>query len=414
MVTGDETYLEQARHALDFLYNHGWDDAHGGWYFTADQQGNLTPVYGGWDPNTFKWSFTQHYALLGIGALCEAARDAEACAWLSKGRTFLDTQMWDNTPGKLGYFEETNLDLSNPRMKSFTATVDALTTHGIALELLEPNAAHHQRMIELADMTSDRLAASMSLPSVKFGFPEFFNNDWSISWSRTDGYVGHVLKSAWVLARVYLLNPDNRYRTAARELIHEVVNNGGWNAINGVPYTTTDWSTGSVNQSETEYWEIEQAVTGGLSNWYIADNVEDRALYLKMADQSLEFFANYVLDHADGGSYMRNSPGGAVSNAAKGDAFKAEYHSAETFYFAYLYGNLMLHRRPVTLYYQIPVTSSARTIKLNPVAIDDASLTIKSVTLDDTPFSAFSSRERTVTLNAGEGGKLKVTFAPGS
>jgi hypothetical protein len=213
---------------------------------------------------------------------------------------------------------------------------------------------------------------------------------------------------------VYLLNPDNRYRTAARELIYEVVNQGGWNAKNGVPYTTTDWSTGSVEQRETEYWEIEQAVTSGLSNWYIADNAEDRALYLKMADQSLEFFANYVLDREDGGTYLRNSPDGAITNAAKGDAFKAEYHSAETFYFAYLYGNLMLHRKPVTLYYQIPVTSAARTLQLNPVAIDDASLTIQSVTLDDAPLTAFSSNERTVTLNAGQGGKMKVTFAPGS
>jgi len=46
------------------------------------------------------------------------------------------------------------------------------------------------------------------------------------------------------------------------------------------------------------------------------------------------------------------------------------------------------------------------------VAIDDASIQIQSVTLDGAPLSTFSSATREVTLAAGQGGKLRVVFAP--
>ena len=35
MVTGDESYLENARHALAFLYDHGWDHTNDGWYYMS-------------------------------------------------------------------------------------------------------------------------------------------------------------------------------------------------------------------------------------------------------------------------------------------------------------------------------------------------------------------------------------------
>ena len=130
----------------------------------------------------------------------------------------------------------------------------------------------------------------------KYGFPENYNASWGVDTSQTSVDTGHILKSAWVLARVYLRHPDARYRTAARKLINEVLNNGGWDEAAGVPYTTGNWSTGQVTKL-AECWQIEQAITGGLSNWYIADNQSDRDKFLKMADRSLQFFAKYVIDH---------------------------------------------------------------------------------------------------------------------
>jgi mannose/cellobiose epimerase-like protein (N-acyl-D-glucosamine 2-epimerase family) len=410
MVTGDDAYLDHAAHALEHLYSHGWDNTYGGWYFTGDEMGNLTPYSTWWDPNTWKWSFVQHYALLGIGAYCDAARDAETCAWMKKGRNFLDTKMWDSASNRLGYYDQTDRNLSNPRGKGFTPTADALTTNGIQMDLLWPNAAYHQRMVELANIVTDRLAANMDLGNVRFGYPENYDTNWGVDTTQSGGDVGHILKSAWVLARVYMRHPDARYRDAARKLIYEVLDNGGWDYIHGVPYTHYDWNTGQTTK-QAECWQIEQAVTSGLSNWYIAQNQQDKDTFLQMADRALQFFVNYVIDHTNGGTYKMNTIQGAPADG-KSNFYNVEYHSTETFYFTYLYGNLLLHRTPVALYYRVPASANQQVLQLNPVSVDDASLQIQSVTLNGSPLTTFSASSREVTLVAGQGGKLRVVFGP--
>jgi mannose/cellobiose epimerase-like protein (N-acyl-D-glucosamine 2-epimerase family) len=410
MVTGDEIYLDHATHALEYLFAHAWDNKNGGWFFTGDEFGNLTPYNQYWDPNTWKWSFVQHYALLGIGANCDATRNEATCAWFTKGRNYLDTKMWDSNAAQLGYYDKTNLNWSSPTGKGFTATVDALTTNGIQAELLWPST-YQQRSIDLANIVTDRLAKNLDLSIAKYGFPENYSTSWGVDSSQTNVDTGHILKSAWVLARVYLRHPDARYRAAARKLIFEVLNNGGWDETAGVPYTTGNWSTGQVTKL-AECWQIEQAITSGLSNWYIADNQPDRDKFLKMADRALQFFAKYVIDRSNGGTFKMNNLNGTPTDGVKSNFYNVEYHSTETFYFTYLYGNLMLHRQPVALYYKLAAASAQRVIQLTPVAIDDASLQIQSVTLDGAPLTTFSAATREVTLAAGQGGKLRVVFAP--
>jgi len=409
MVTGDELYLDHATHALEYLFAHGWDTKNGGWFFTSDEFGKLTPFNQFWDPNTWKWSFVQHYALLGIGANCDATHDAAVCAWFTKGRSLLDTKMWDSNSSRLGYYDQTNLDMSGAKGKGFTATVDALTTNAMQAALLWPGGAYEQRIVDLANIVSDRLAPNLDLNIAKYGFPENYNADWSVITSQTSVDTGHILKSAWVLARVYLRHPDVRYRAAARKLIYEVLNNGGWDETAGVPYTTGNWSTGQVTKL-AECWQIEQAITSGLSNWYIADNQVDRDKFLKMADRSLQFFAKYVIDQTNGGTYKMNNLNGTPTDGVKSNFYNVEYHSTETFYFTYLYGNLMLRRKPVALYYKIGAASAEQVIQLNPVSIDDASIQIQAVTLDGVPLTTFSAAKREVTLAAGVGGKLRVVF----
>jgi len=410
MVTGDETYLDHATHALTYLFAHGWDATNGGWFFTGDEYGRLTPFNQYWDPNTWKWSFVQHYALLGIGANCDATRDATTCGWLTKGRNFLDTKMWDSNASQLGYYDQANLNMTGQSGKGFTATVDALTTNAIQTELLWPTT-YHQRMVDLANIVSDRLAANLDLSIAKYGFPENYNSNWSVNTSQTSVDTGHILKSAWVLARVYLRHPDARYRSAARKFIYEVLNNGGWDEAAGVPYTTGNWSTGQVTHL-AECWQIEQAINSGLSNWYIADNQADRDRFLKMADRALQFFAKYVIDHTNGGTFKMNNLDGTPTDGVKSNFYNVEYHSTETFYFTYIYGNLMLHRTPIALYYKVAAATAQRVIQLTPVAIDDASIRIQSVTLDGAPLTTFSASTREVTLAPGQGGKLRVVFGP--
>ena len=90
MLTGDVKYLELARHALKFIYTKAWDPVNGGWYYSANYDGSnpKNNIY-----HVGKWSYTQHYALLGCGAMNEATNgkydfaDGQAydSTWLHKG-----------------------------------------------------------------------------------------------------------------------------------------------------------------------------------------------------------------------------------------------------------------------------------------------------------------------------------------
>ena len=151
----------------------------------------------------------------------------------------------------------------------------------------------------------------------------------------------------------------------------------------------------------------------GLSNWYIAENQTDKDTFLRMADRSLAFFVANVVDHVYGGTWKMNEVTGAPKGNSKSNEYNVEYHSTETFYFTYLYGNLLLQRRPVTLYYKIAAAPNQQVVQLNPVSIDDASLQIQSVTLDGVPLATFAGQTREVTLAANQGGKLAVVFGHG-
>lgn len=67
-MTGKLEYLNRAKEALEFMYEHAWDNEHGGWFNSLDRDGNPNNI------NQNKTAFYQHYALLGIAAYYEATR----------------------------------------------------------------------------------------------------------------------------------------------------------------------------------------------------------------------------------------------------------------------------------------------------------------------------------------------------
>jgi mannose/cellobiose epimerase-like protein (N-acyl-D-glucosamine 2-epimerase family) len=419
MLSGDTTYLELARHALRFLYAHGWDDANGGWYFNLDQYGNLgswLPECFGWNPNTSKWGYQQLYPLVGIAAMCEATGERARPAplpdpidwrWLEEGLVSYEN-LYDVRQGYEGYYLEADLDWSNPRMKGFTTVIDSFTTHASAVYLLSGQLDHRQRLLALANQAAGHLVASMDEDAVQVGFPEQFDADWNIDPQLATGDVGHLLKTAWVLARAYLVSPRNRYKEGARKLIHQVWEKA-YDHVHGGPFLQYDWQTGAITEGK-DYWMLEQAVVAGLVNRYIADSEADRDLYLEMADESLAFYVDHLVDPDLGGHWFRtNNDGSVITDPTKGNVFDQGYHASELNYYSYLYGNLLYLRRPVTLFYLLSGEQRGKVIQLNPLEIENG-LVIRDVELDGKAFTRFSARERTLSIPARVAGVFKVTF----
>jgi len=403
MLTGDTTYLNYAKNALDWMYNHAWDETYGGWFQELNINGN--PI----NPTSNKTAFYQHYALLGIAAYYEATGDTTAWNWLMKGYEHLENYYWDNRPSYLGYYDKTTYNNQSAWDKSFNATVDAVTTHLLYLYLMTKEEQYKMHLQEMAEEIKIHLVASM--PQQAIGFVEMYDSDWNWNNGETMTIMGHVLKSGWCLARVNQLFPDTSYISAAEYLINDVWQNG-YDHEYGGPYKDFNRVTGEMllwglQDSAKAWWQMEQAIVAGLQMYSLTH--ED--WYLQMADETINFFMQFFVDHQYGEIYEnRKRRGGLAWNDAKGNSGKAGYHSIETGYYTYLYGNLLYQFRPAVLHYKFEPLPVDREINLTPLAIEDSDLIISEVLLDGVTYSDYNPTTRVLNLPANTGGHFTVKY----
>jgi mannose/cellobiose epimerase-like protein (N-acyl-D-glucosamine 2-epimerase family) len=406
-LTGNEQYLEYARHGLDFMYASAWDNAYGGWINTINASGRPT------NAAENKTAYYQHYAMLGITAYFEATRDTLDWQWLMKSYAYNDAKLWDSRAEKFGYYDNVKYDGTNPSAKSFNATVDAVTTHLLHLYLMTGDAAYKARLLQLCDNMINRLYES-SKP-LKMGFVELYDKDWNVDNTSQDAnrtIMGHVLKTSWCLARVYEFTSDTAYLATAKRLT-ELVWQKGYDHQMGGPYKDYDRNTGVMmmyGNPDTckAWWQMEQAITDGLMLYHITG----AAQYAQMADESLNFFMNYFVDHTYGDVYADRTKYGKIAwNEDKGSDGKAAYHSIETGYYVYLYGNLLMNKTPATLYYYFIPDVVEKHYAMNPLTCTDPRIVIASVMQDGAEYPLVDKSNRIITVPAGAGGKFAVTYA---
>ncbi|MFI5237296.1 MAG: AGE family epimerase/isomerase [Ignavibacteriales bacterium] len=403
MLTGDTIYLSYAKNALDWMYDHAWDDTYGGWFQELNSSGN--PI----NPTANKTAFYQHYALLGIAAYYEATGDTTAWNWLMQGYEHLENYYWDDRSGFTGYYDQANYTNQTAWNKSFNATVDAITTHLLYLYLMTEEEVYKQKLLEIAEEIKIHFVSSM--PQQAIGFVEEFDSDWNWNNGETMTIMGHVLKAGWCLARVNQLFPDMSYMSAAEYLINDVWQNGYDHDFGG-PYKDFNRITGQMllwglQDSTKAWWQMEQAIVAGLQMY----NQTGEDWYLQMADETINFYMQYFVDHVNGEVYAdRTRYGGFAWNEAKGNSGKAGYHSIETGYYTYLYGNLFYNFQPASLHYKFYPLPVNREINLTPLAIRDDGLKISEIFLDGQSYNDFNPTTRVLNLPAGIGGNFLVKY----
>jgi mannose/cellobiose epimerase-like protein (N-acyl-D-glucosamine 2-epimerase family) len=411
-MTGDTVYLRYARYALDFMYKNSWDKTNGGWYNSINKNGTPSNM------NETKTAFYQHYALLGIAAAYEATRDTNDWNWLMRGYDYNESKLWDSDPVNFGYYDYVSANGTNPTDKSFNATVDAITTHVLHLYLLTGEQQYKMRLLQLADNMINRLAASSATQAI--GFAEKYTSAWQIRSGTSDEtmtIMGHVLKTGWCLARIYQIEKDSLFLSTAEQLVQSVLDKG-YDHENGGPYKDYHRVTGQmlmwgITDTAKAWWQMEQAVTAGLMLYQLTGKEK----YLKMADETLDFFMKYFVDHVYGDVFENtNKYGGMIAQwgTTKGGTGKAAYHSIETGYYAYLYGKLLIKKEPATLHYSFRSINIDRQLRMIPISIPENFMTITAVTRNGSPYSNFDSTNLTLTLPAGIDGIFTVTYQPRS
>lgn len=408
-MTGDERYLEYARGALDFMYDHGWDATYGGW------RNNISSLGIPYNISQDKSAFIQHYALLGPAAMVEATASATDQEWLTRGYTYLDDVFWDRRPGMSGYYDRVDWRSENPRGKSFNATVDALTTHAFIIDDQKRTQALLRNILE-------RIIPTMSDQAI--GFAEVYDADWNIDPSERLSIMGHVLKTAWVMARaeqlydfsyINVASPlADSLRDAAAFLAQHVLEKGYDHEFGG-PYKDYDRITGEMQlwglaDSTKAWWQMEQAITAGLI--IMTPALSDP--FLDMASESIDFFMDHFQDPVYGEVFAdrtRRGDGIPEWGDHKGDGFKAGYHSIELGYYAWVYASLFLTTEPFTMHYRFDPAGYERSVPLNPLEnYNGFRPSVQSVLHDGAPYDERLWNWGGLRLPPGTSGTFQVTY----
>lgn len=408
MLTGNIEYLEKAENTLNFMFENLWDEQYGGWLNTCNADGS-----GAF--SNLKTAFDQFYGLLGVTTYFEATRNQNVWEKLLQSYNFNETNLWDNDETNFGYFDYLDANSSNPYGKSFNATMDAITTHLYSLYLMTEDEIYYNRLMQLQDNVHNHFLTSMNEQEI--GFAEKYNSNWQIDASETMTIMGHVLKTAWCLGRIYNINSQEEILDDAELLIDEVLEKGYDHQFGG-PYKDYNRVTGEMLMwgaldTAKAWWQMEQAITSGLVLFDITEDYK----YLDMASESLDFFMNYFVDNEYGEVYPdRSKEGGRVYYSGgywgedKGNTSKAAYHTIELGYYSYLYSKLLVKNEPVTLFYQIEENSEEQNLKMTPLTLDFDKLTITNVTKDGIEYTNYDENQRILTIPANTSGLFAITY----
>ena len=405
-LTGNKEYLDYARKGLDFLYKYAWDDTNGGWYQEMNRDGSLVSApIDGMNWNDVKWFTNEIASIAGMSAMYDATRSTTDETWLNKTYSIIDEKLYDSRAGNEGYYEMANRDWSNPNTKSPYPTLDSIPNN-MEMYLLNLDSKYENRMTTLADISISKIFNTME--SRKFGFVDKFDSNWNPMQSQPNTYSGNLLKPALYLDWMYLMNPKPEYKAYAEKLTDQIVNGKAYDEKNGGLFSNLNPDTGELVDNKKDWWIQEAGFNTGLLGYYVSKNDN----YLKMADGCMDFFMNHIYDPEYGDAFEQTDADGSNPLTVKGDYWKEAYHTIELYYYTYLYGNLILHNKPVTLYYNIEADKNARNITLTPVYLGKGKLTITDVTLNGKKFTDFTGSTCMLKLPANTGGEFKVTFAP--
>lgn len=305
---GDGICDKLAHHGCEFLIDKFWDNKHGGFYWMANQKGEIL--------DTSKVVYGHSFAIYALSEYSLATGDPEGLKYAMKTFDILQDKCYD--PVNKGYFEMFNeawelkgpgagggdrktLDVHMHLMESFT-TLFECSQEGIVREKLE----------EVIQLLIDK----MLHPVYKTGIPQF-TPQWEVAsqikfdiiwgWDRyVDGgeksnptdntCYGHNAEFAWLLLHaIEILNLDIRnYESLLSEMFKHTVENGIDWKFGGV--FVEGPHSGGVYDMEKEFWQQAEVLIGMLDAFLLTNSIKYWEAYENVAD----FIFDKVVNHRVG------------------------------------------------------------------------------------------------------------------
>lgn len=413
MLTGDERYLEGAEKGTEYLREHmrfyDRDENIIYWYHGIDVHGSREDkVFASEFGDDFDAipAYEQIYALAGpiqtyrITGDPRILRDAELTVDLFD-RFYLDTE-------KGGYFSHLDPITLDPRSESLgpnraKKNWNSVGDHAPAYLINLWLATGDDRYCRMLEYTFDTIAQYFPdyehSPFVQEKFYEDWAHDTTHMWQQNRGVVGHNLKIAWNLMRMYGLMPKPEYEALARRIGAEMPavggdqQRGGWYDVMERVLGPGEEKYRYAFHDRKAWWQQEQ----GILAYLILAGILGDEDYRRISRESSAFYNAFFLDHDDGAVYFNVLANGIPylmgTERFKGSHSMSGYHSFELAYLAQVYTNLLLTKQPLDLYFRPRPDgfSKDRVLRVAPDILPRGSVRLEQVWIEGEPYAHFNA-----------------------
>ncbi|MBX3044553.1 MAG: AGE family epimerase/isomerase [Candidatus Kapabacteria bacterium] len=436
MLTGNDKFLEAAEKGTIYLREHfrAVDSTEDivFWYHAIDRVGNkvkkiLASEFG--DDYDAIPAYEQIYALAGPIQTYRITGDKRIYDDARKTVNLFNKFFIDKEKG--GYFSHIDPVTFDPRAESLTRdksrknwnSVGDHTPAYLINLFLATGEEDFKKMLEYtADMITEHFGDYDNSPFVQEKFHEDWSKDQSWGWQQNRAVVGHNLKIAWNLTRVYNLIKKDSYSEFAHR-IAQLMPEHGMDKQRGGWYDVVD-RTLSGNHSfhrfawhdRKAWWQQEQ----GILAYLIMHGTYGNNDYLKYARESSSFYNAWFLDHDSGAIYFNVLANGLPyllgTEREKGSHSMSGYHSFELCYLAAVYTNLLITKQPMTFYFKPnPKDLSNGVLRVAPDLLPFGSVKLTKVLVNDEVYNDFNAEELSVNLSGfSEQVRVKVEISPTS
>jgi mannose/cellobiose epimerase-like protein (N-acyl-D-glucosamine 2-epimerase family) len=378
LMTGNKRYYRAARKGVEHQRDTFRTESHDGsfivWAHASDRGKKILPSRFADDYDAIP-IYEQIYALAGLTQFYRISNDWETLDDIRRTMNLFNQRFRDQD--QKGYFSHIDYATFRPdtpalgdncNRKNWNSIGDHTPAYLLNLMLAIANVpscefsnlynACRQMQEELADLITEKFPdPDPGIPYVQERFHRGWSPDRTYKWQQNRAVVGHNLKIAWNLTRVFNLLGKKAYLDLAVELGDSMIAHGldrirgGWFDVverqprNNMPIEFT-W------HNRKAWWQQEQGILAYLV-LYGNTGTEN---YLKVARESIAFWNMTYLDFDYGGVYFDVTDDGLPYTkevrALKGSHSKSGYHVFELNFLVQLYIRTFVTKTPFRLYFR--------------------------------------------------------------
>ncbi len=433
MLTGNEDYLDVAEVGTEYLRDHmrfvDRDEDVVYWYHGILVEGEReTKIFTSEFADDYDAipMYEQIYALAGLTQTYRVTGDPRIMDDIQGTMRLFDRFFLDRQHG--GYFSHIDpirmsaLDPSlgpNVARKNWNSIGDHAPAYLINLYLATREERYAAMLEDSFDTIVQRFPDYERSPFVQERFHRDWSADTSYEWQQDRAVVGHNLKIAWNLMRMWSLRPKGEYLDLAQhiaKLMPDVGSDrqrGGWYDVMERQVAQGEMHRFAWHDRKA-WWQQEQAI---LAYLILAGTTEEDE-YRRHAQEASAFYNAFFLDHDEGAVYFNVFASGIPclngTERLKGSHSMSMYHSAELCYLATVYQQLLIRRQPLDLWFRpLPSGFARRTLRVVPDLLPAGSVRIGEVAVDGEPYSRFDPDALEVSLpESSERVTVRVQLVP--